>query len=68
MQNVDELKQAAATLLAQAMKNYSGDYGATPVVELEQGGKATMAIDHNGTMSIFKDGMLRVRIGRLNDA
>lgn len=61
MQDVDELKRAAATLFVQNR----GDYGSTSTVEAVKQGCSTMTISHDGTISAYKDGVLRVRMGSL---
>ncbi len=65
MQDVDELKRAAATLLTKAIQQYRGDYGSMNTVEALRQGSSTMTVGHDGTISVHKDGVLRVRMGSL---
>jgi len=65
MQDVDELKRGAANLFAKAIQQYRGDYGSTTIVEAVKQGSSTMTISHDGTISVHKDGVLRVRMGSL---
>lgn len=65
MRDVDELKRAAATLFVKAIQQNRGDYGSTSTVEAVKQGCSTMTISHDGTISAYKDGVLRVRMGSL---
>ena len=65
MQGVDELKHSAATLFAKAIRQYRGDYGSTTTVEALKQGGSTMIMGSDGTISVHKDGVLRVRMGSL---
>lgn len=68
MQDVDELKRAAATLFVKAIQQNRGDYGSTTTVEPVKQRCSTVTISHDGTISAYKDGVLRVRMGSLAGA